>query len=264
MELILYKNTTIAHTVSGVGESIVLLHGFLENATMWNSLVTVLSKNYQVITIDLLGHGKSECLGYIHTMEDQAEMVYFVLEKLGVTSAIFMGHSMGGYIALAFQELYPDFLSGLVLLNSTADADSIEKKKNRTRAIAVVKKNYITFVSMAITNLFSESNREKLINKIELVKKEALKIPLQGIIAALEGMKIRKERWEIVEKIKFPLLFILGEQDPVLPFDMIKKSLEIRKIPFCAFPDGHMTHIENKTELAKVLNDFLNKNFKIN
>lgn len=264
MQSILYKNTAIGHSVSGQGKSIVLLHGFLENASMWHSIEKLFSNDYQVITIDLLGHGTSQCLGYIHTMEDQAEMVYYVLEKLKIKSALFMGHSMGGYIALAFQELYPKFVTGLVLLNSTADADSIEKQQNRTRAITVVKKNYSAFVSMSIANLFSESNREKLTDAVELVKNKALKTPLQGIIAALEGMKIRKERWEIIEKINFPLLFILGEQDPVLPFESLKKSLEIRNIKYATFPDGHMTHIENESELSKVLTEFINNNYKIN
>ena len=261
METILFKNTNIGYSISGKGKSIVLLHGFLENATMWNDLVKLFSKNHQVIIIDLLGHGKSQCLGYLHTMEDQAEMVNLVLEKLEVTTAVFMGHSMGGYIALAFMEMYPNFVSGLVMLNSTGDEDSLEKKKNRTRAIAVVKKNYETFVSISIANLFSESNREKLLSEIESVKKEALKTPLQGIIAALEGMKIRKNRWEIVENSTIPILFIIGEQDPVLPFDSLKKELEIRNIDFHSFPDGHMSTIENKNELGKVLHNFLEKNF---
>ncbi len=261
MESIIYKNTTITYSVSGLGKSIVLLHGFLENATMWKSLTEQFSKNFQVVAIDLLGHGDSECLGYIHTMEDQAEMVRFVLKHLKIKNAIFMGHSMGGYVALAFQDLYPKFMSGLVMLNTSGAEDSDEKKENRTRAIEVVKKNYVAFVSMSIANLFSESNREKLLSKIELVKKQALKTPLQGIIASLEGMKIRKDRWETVENIKFPLLFIIGEQDPVLAFHDLKKSLEIRNINYHSFPDGHMTHIENKIALQKTLKEYLEKNF---
>ena len=256
MELILYKNTTIAYDVSGVGESIVLLHGFLENATMWNSLVTVLSKNYQVITIDLLGHGKSECLGYIHTMEDQAEMVYFVLEKLGVTSAVFMGHSMGGYVALAFAELYPAMVKGLVLQNSTSKADSEERKANRDRAIKAVKREYTKFVRLSITNLFSEENREKMIAEIEKVKIEALKTPLQGIVASLEGMKIRKDRETILRSATFPMLLILGKKDGVLNYEDNLKQIENTNLKLITFPDGHMSHIENKNELKNVLLEF--------
>jgi len=97
-------------------------------------------KKNRVITIDLLGHGNSECLGYIHSMEDNADMIHEILSELRIRKAIFVGHSMGGYVALAFAELYPETVKGIVLLNSTSRADSEERKLNRDRAIKVVKK----------------------------------------------------------------------------------------------------------------------------
>ncbi|HJY13326.1 MAG TPA: alpha/beta hydrolase, partial [Flavobacterium sp.] len=191
---ILYKNTTISYTDSGEGNVIVLLHGFLENKKMWAAYVTFFSEKYRVITIDLLGHGESDCLGYIHSMEENANAVHEVLDVLKIEKAIILGHSMGGYVGLAFAELYPQHIQKLVLLNSTSKEDSAEKKLNRTRAIKAVKQNYVSFVSLAIANLFSENNRTRLVDEIEKVKEEALKTPLQGIIASLEGMKIRKDR----------------------------------------------------------------------
>ena len=134
----------------------VLLHGFLENKSMWNAFVPELAKKNRVITIDLLGHGETECLGYVHAMEDQADMVYALLLFLKIRKVVLVGHSMGGYIALAFAELFPDNVKGLFLLNSTSRADSEEKKINRDRAIVAVKQNYGAFVSMSIANLFSE------------------------------------------------------------------------------------------------------------
>ena len=189
-----YKNTSIAYTDTGKGKAIVLLHGFLENQKMWDKYIASFAKKNRVITIDLLGHGDTECLGYVHSMEDNAEAVHAVLSELRIRKAVFVGHSMGGYVALAFAELYPDAVKGLVLLNSTAKEDSPERKTNRDRAIKAVKQSYKGFVSMAIANLFSENNRERLVEEIELVKKEALKTPLQAIVASLEGMKIRKDR----------------------------------------------------------------------
>jgi pimeloyl-ACP methyl ester carboxylesterase len=94
-------------------------------------------KENRVITIDLLGHGETECLGYVHTMEDNADAVHSVLLELGIRKSILVGHSMGGYVALAFAELYPEYVKGLALLNSTASADSEERKLNRDRAIRV-------------------------------------------------------------------------------------------------------------------------------
>lgn len=161
------------------------------------------SKTHRVITIDLLGHGESDPLGYVHEMEENANVVNEVLEFLKIEKAIILGHSMGGYVGLAFAELYPQKIQKLVLQNSTSREDSSEKKTNRTRAIKAVKQNYVSFVSLAIANLFSENNRTRLAEEIEKVKTEALKTPLQGIVASLEGMKIRKDREWLLQENRF-------------------------------------------------------------
>ena len=237
----------------------VLLHGFLENKTMWNAFIPELRHKYRVIAIDLLGHGETECLGYIHSMEDQADMVHAVLNELKIRKSVFVGHSMGGYVALAFAELYPDNAKGIVLQNSTSRADSDERTKNRDRAIKAVKQNYTTFVRMSIENLFSEDNREKLETEIENVKLEALKTPLQGIVAALEGMKIRKDREVLLHFAPYPIQLVLGEKDGVLIYDENVDQIEGTKVQLTTFPDGHMSHLENEKELKKVLIDFLKK-----
>lgn len=256
MNQIDYKNTKISYSDSGKGNAIVLLHGFLENQTMWQDLVPELSKKYRVITIDLLGHGKTESLGYIHSMEDNANAVHSVLSKLRIRKAIFVGHSMGGYVALAFAELYPGFVKGLVLLNSTSKADSEERKTNRNRAIKAVKKDYVGFIRLSIANLFNPDNRERLVDEIEKVRAEALKTPLQGIVASLEGMKIRKDQETLLHSSTFPILLVLGKKDPVLNYEDGLKQIENTTVKLVAFPDGHMSHIENLEELKKVLLDF--------
>ena len=256
---LLYKNIKISYTDAGKGTAVVLLHGFLENKSMWNNLLPELITKYRVITIDLLGHGETECLGYVHSMEDQADMVHEVLQDLKIRKVVLIGHSMGGYVTLAFAELYPKNVKGIVLLNSTARADSAERKTNRDRAIVAVKQNYTAFVRMSIANLFSEKNREILLDEIENAKKEALKTPLQGIVASLEGMKIRKDREALLHFGTFPILLILGKQDPVLNYEENKNQIEKTKVQLVKFPDGHMSHIENREELTKVLVDFLKK-----
>ncbi len=256
MKTFLYKNTKISYTDSGEGTAIVLLHGFLENKKMWQEYVTLFSKNYRVITIDLLGHGETDCLGYVHSMEDNANVVNEVLEHLNTQKAIIAGHSMGGYVGLAFAELYPKKIRKLVLLNSTSKEDSTEKKLNRTRAINAVKQNYMNFVSLAIANLFSENNRTRLADEIEKVKIQALKTPLQGIVASLEGMKIRKDREGILKQNLFPTLLILGKKDPVLNYDESISQIKNTTAELVSFDDGHMSHIENKEELKKVLLEF--------
>lgn len=256
MSQILYKNTLISYSDSGKGTAIVLLHGFLENQTMWQELVPELSQKNRIITIDLLGHGESACLGYVHSMEENAEMIAAVLSKLRIRKAFLVGHSMGGYVALAFAELYPEKTKGLVLLNSTSKADSEERKVNRDRAIKAVKKDYETFIRLSIANLFSPNNRERLDDEIEKVKIEALKTPLQGIVASLEGMKIRKDREFILQSASFPKLLVLGKNDPVLSYEDNLKQIENTDTQLVTFPDGHMSHIENREDLLKVFLDF--------
>ncbi len=259
MKTTTFKNTKISYSDYGKGAALVLLHGYLENKEMWTAFIPELSKKYRIITIDLLGHGQTECLGYVHTMEDQADMVHAVLHDLKIRKAVFVGHSMGGYVALAIAELYPEVMKGLVLLNSTAKADSHERKINRNRAIKAVKQNYETFVRISIANLFSEDNRERLVKEIENVKLEALKTPLQGIVAALEGMKIRKDREVILHFAPFPILLILGKNDGVLKYEDNLEQIIGTKVQLVTFEDGHMSHIENEKKLLKVMLDYLKK-----
>ena len=214
-----FKNTSISYTDQGKGTAVVLLHGFLENKKMWNAFIPEWSKKFRIITIDLLGHGETECMGYVHSMENNADAVHEVLSELRLRKTILVGHSMGGYVALAFAELYPDVVKGLVLLNSTSRADSDERKTNRDRAIKAVKQSFQNFISLSISNLFSEDNRERLADAINDVKKEALKTPLQGIVASLEGMKIRMDREVLLHLTPYPKVLILGKKDPVLNYE---------------------------------------------
>lgn len=257
MKTIGYKNTKIAYTDQGKGTAVVFLHGFLENKTMWDPFIPEFSLKYRIITLDLLGHGETDCVGYVHSMEDQADVVAAIIQELKIRKAVLVGHSMGGYVALAFAEIYPDYVKGLFLLNSTSRADSDERKKNRVRAIKAVKQNYTNFVRLSIANLFNEDNRKKLDPEIEKVKRQGLKTPLQGIIAALEGMKTRKDREVLLHFAPYPIQLVLGEKDSVLPYYETADQIEGTKVMLTTFPDGHMTHIENKEKLKKVVFDFL-------
>ncbi|MDO4727959.1 MAG: alpha/beta hydrolase [Bacteroidota bacterium] len=251
-----YKGAQIHYTDKGKGTAVVLLHGFLENLQMWHFFVEKFSQRYRVLTIDLLGHGKSENIGYIHTMEEQADMVYSVLNENRIRKAIFVGHSMGGYVALALAEFYPDMVKKMVLLNSTSQADSLERKLNRERAIEAVKQNYQLFVQMAIGNLFSEQNKQRLQLEIEEVKKQALQTPLQGIVAALEGMKIRKSREVLLHFAPFQILLVLGKDDPVLNYIQAKEQVDGTSNQLVTLEGGHMSHLENTEELLQILQKF--------
>ena len=256
MPVLNYKDINVCYQDTGKGTSLVLLHGFLENLSMWNCLKDSMEGNYRLICIDLLGHGKTQNLGYIHKMEDHSEMVKRTIDHLDIGKVKLVGHSMGGYVALAFAEKYPEMVGGICLLNSTPLPDSPDKKLNRERAISAVKENHQLFVRMAIPNLFAESNRTKFKKDIDLVIQQALTIGPQGIIASLEGMKIRDDRRNVIEQFKRSSKIILGKQDTVLDHDeqiLVAKSMGIN---FVSCAGGHMSLIENKQEVINELISF--------
>ncbi|PHQ57417.1 MAG: alpha/beta hydrolase [Lutibacter sp.] len=253
----LHKDSNVHYTSSGKGSVVVLLHGFLENSSMWTEITEVLSKKYRVICIDLLGHGKTENHGYIHTMKDQANMVKSVLNHLRLRKYVIIGHSMGGYVGLAFSKLFASSVKGLCLMNSTALPDSEEKKINRDRAIKAVKQNHKTFVRIAIPLLFSEENRTVFTKEITQITSAALQISPQGITASLEGMKIRKDLTSIYKNTNFPIQLIIGKQDPALMYSSLVEQTKNTRVQITELPDGHMSHIENKNSLLKTLTSFI-------
>ena len=256
-----YKKAKIHYSDSGKGSAVVLLHGFLETSNMWDVFSPELIKKHRIICIDLPGHGQSECFGYIHTMDEMASCVDSVLKKLKIRKAKLIGHSMGGYVALAFADLYPDKVKGICLFFSTSKADSPQKKKDRGRAMDVVKKNHKSFVRVALPMLFRSKFRRTKRLEINQAKKEALSVSKQGIIAALEGMKRRPAREILLKFPPYPIHFVSGQRDPVIPIETISKQITrsenvtgtVLKEP------GHMGHIEAPEECLKELKGFLKK-----
>jgi pimeloyl-ACP methyl ester carboxylesterase len=248
-----YKNIQIQYTSQGLGSVFVLLHGFLESSTMWNNITPILAKKHRVISIDLLGHGLSENLSYVHTMEEQAEMVKTVLDKLRLRRYTLIGHSMGGYIALAFANKYAKNIKHLVLMNSTALPDSTVRLANRDRAIKMIKKNKETFIKMAIPNLFSEESRSLYSAEINTLKEEANQITIQGITAAIEGMKVRKNYSILLKQSNFLITFIAGKKDTVLNYIDLVEQTKDTLVDFISLENGHMSHIEDKLAIQTIL-----------
>jgi pimeloyl-ACP methyl ester carboxylesterase len=255
-----YKGINVFYTDEGKGSTIVLLHGFLESSKIWIPFIQDLSRKNRIICIDLLGHGKTGCLGYIHSMELMAEVVEAVLKHLRIRKSIFIGHSMGGYVALAFAEKNPDSVKGLCLMNSTARADTPEKKINRDRGIAAVKQNYKTFIRIAVANLFTLTNQIIFSKEIDKLVAECLKTPLQGIVAALEGMKIREDREALLHFSPYKKMMIVGKNDPALDYESLKSQTKGTNVKVVEFDGGHMSFIENKVDLSKQIMHFIENN----
>ena len=254
-----YKKANIFYTDQGKGTAIVLIHGFLENATMWDNITPELTKKNRVVTIDLLGHGKSDCLGYVHSMELFSETIEAVLKYLKIRKYFLVGHSLGGYISLALSKNNPSKIKGLCLMNSTSNEDSKDRKTLRTRANKMVQNNFETMVKLSVSNLFHQENLLKFKQEIEVVKKEALQTSVQGYIAANEGMKNRPNLNQFLKESSFKKLIITGEKDPVLNFESSKEEAENTNSELVVFPDGHMSHIENKTELIATLKELVKR-----
>ena len=252
-----YKNITVYHNDIGQGDTILLIHGFLENSTMWNPLIDILKYTNRIITVDLLGHGQTDCLSYIHTMEDNADMIHALITQLNIKNFKVIGHSLGGYVALAYAEKHPEFINGLCLMNSTPFADSQLRYDTRTRAIKAAKKNFESLISLSIYNLFYEKNRKLFNEDIEALKKEALKTPLQGYIATQEGMKLRKDRTGVLKQLKCNKLIIAGKNDPILSLKDLKTLKHIQQLTISVLEGGHMTHIENKSNFIKDIVHFI-------
>ncbi len=263
MEKIKFRDAAIAYTISGKGDTLVLLHGFIESTQIWKDFVPELEKHFRVVCIDLPGHGESDCIGYVHEMELNAEAVHAVLQHLGIKNCVITGHSMGGYVTLAFAEKYPELVKGLCLFHSTALPDSEEKKKDRDKAIGVVKNDPMVFIRTVIPNLFAPANREKFKKEIEELIALSAKTPQQGIVATLEGMKNRKDRTYVLKEAKFPVLIISGKQDTVVPIDSLLPQLAMPKHCEALILDnvGHTGFIEEKETTLKALLNFVAARF---
>lgn len=251
---VLYKDKVIINyqDEGQAKETLVLLHGFMNNLDVWASYVFKYMKEIRVISIDLLGHGETSDLSESHTMEMQAEMVKAVLDYVGVHDCVIAGHSMGGYVALAFAELYPQTVKGLILLNSHALSDTDKGKEDRLKTCEIVKNNRACFIVSFIPELFDISNRERLYPEIKDLQDMAMGMKAESIVAAQKGMMERSSRLDVLVEAKFPVLFIAGKKDPRIVMEnifaqaMMPAHSEVMMLDDVA----HMVHIEAK-ELVK-------------
>lgn len=163
---------------------------------------------------------------------------------------------MGGYVALEMLHSHPNNLKGVMLLNSTPMEDSKEKKAHRNRAIQAVKLSRKTFMGTAIENLFAPHNLSLCKQQIQEMLITAKKTSLQGIIAALEGMKIRKNHLKTLQQFKYTLV-VLGTEDPVLNYQSLSGLLHKNRISFRSIPDGHMSLVEQPKLCIETIKDFL-------
>lgn len=246
---------------SGAGERcVVLLHGYLESMQVWDSFVPLLYKRVRVVTLDLPGHGISEVRGACHTMEYLADVVWEAMRALGIARYTVVGHSMGGYVALALAERHPEALDGLVLLSSTPNADTEEKRENRRREIELVRSGRKeTLARVAPGAGFAPENRTRLAEAIEELTEQVFLTEDAGIVALLNGMIARPDRNAMLRACPVPQLFILGREDAYIPVGaaeaMAAQHPQARVVWLAR--SGHMGFLEEPEAAARALLDFM-------
>jgi len=259
IDFIQYQNQPIRFKREGLGHTLVLLHGFLESLDIWESFSEQLSRHFKVITIDLPGHGLSGSFGEVHNMALMAKCVYAVLDHLGVEHCVVVGHSMGGYVAVRFAEMYPEKVKGFGFFHSHADEDTPEGKTNRDRTIAILNKNYISWVNQFIPDLFAECNKGKFIPEIKQLQQIAGSMDAAQIIAAQFGMRDRLSKLDFLASTSLPVCFILGKDDTKI---VVSKVLEQTLLPkhcevLLLSDVGHMGFIEAKETTMNFLHGFI-------
>ncbi len=247
---IVFEEHTLHYRDEGRGnqQTLVLLHGYLQNLDIWSSYVLSYMRTMRVITIDLPGHGYSECFGEVHTMGLMARAVKAVLDDAGVDQCVLLGHSMGGYVALEFAHRYPHLLRGLCLLHSHALADSNEIKERRIITCDMVAQNRASYIVNFVPSLFDKSKLEPMNQEIKDLQDQCLETKIESIVAAQRGMCEREERIDVLRDLEVPILFIYGKNDNRIPVELgLAQAMEARHAEIMILDNvAHMSHLEDR------------------
>ena len=262
-QFIPFKNSTVFYSISGQGKTVVLIHGFGEDGNIWNETVKKLKNNFRVIVPDIPGSGKSTILKDENTqisIDDYAEVIIHILGNESVTTCAVIGHSMGGYIALAIAEKYPEILTGFGLFHSTAFADNEERKQARLKSIDFIQTNdAISFLRTSIPGLFADKFKKEHAEVIEKLIDAGMSFSSETLIQYQKAMLNRPERKRLLQKTNLPVLFIIGEKDQAIP---LQQSLAQCHLPSIAsvhiLPNaGHMGMLEEGELCTDAIISFL-------
>ncbi|MFP3594049.1 alpha/beta fold hydrolase [Chryseobacterium sp. SIMBA_038] len=246
-------------------ETLVLLHGFMENSSIWSDMEPHLSENFSLLKIDLPGHGKSEIYGEIHTIDFMADEVKKVLDDQKLEKVHLLGHSMGGYISLAFAEKYPETLKSLTLFFSTYFPDDEEKKEQRIKSYRIIKDAFSHYARAGIPNLFNPNERDILEGKIETALRVALSTNNLGALASVKGMVERTDKKHVLENLEAKILVIAGKHDNAVKTDKTIKNLPERtNLKSYILDCGHNGHWEKPAICAEIINTELLHNMPKN
>jgi pimeloyl-ACP methyl ester carboxylesterase len=255
-----YKNKNLVYRVEGSGPVVVLIHGFGEDGMIWKNQLP-LSSSFKLIIPHLPGSRTSDLQDDM-SMETMAESIYSVLLQEGVEKCIMIGHSMGGYVTLAFAEKYPTLLESFGLLHSTALADTEEKKKTRQEGIEKIKAGgAAAFLKDFIPNLYSPSWQTAHSSIIQQHINDVSYFSEAALISYYQSMMERPDRTGILKQNKMPVLFVLGRKDSIIPFENALKLATMADVTYIHALEnsGHLGMVEEPEKTNKIINSFLLK-----
>jgi pimeloyl-ACP methyl ester carboxylesterase len=264
----LIEGRKITYRIIGEGKPVVLLHGFGEDGEIWNNQIEVLKDQYQLIIPDIPGSGGSEMMEDM-SMEGLAETIKKILDIEifkplpygGDSKKIYLiGHSMGGYIALAYAEKYPEKLEGLGLFHSSAFADSEEKKITRQKGIEFIRQNgAFEFLKTTIPNLFSSITKEKNPALVQYLVDKSSNFSIAALVSYYEAMMERPDRTAVLKNANIPILLIFGEYDAAVPLTDSLKQCRIPEISYIHLlqKSGHMGMCEESEKSTQVIAKYL-------
>lgn len=250
----------IFHTEAGKGYPVILLHGFCESHQIWSTLQTDLSKQYKVIAIDLPGFGKSPLPPYDISLDTIANEVYEWLLEKNISECIMIGHSLGGYITLEIAKKFPNIFKAFGLFQSTAYADTKEKKENRNKSIDFLEKHGIEkFIDSFVPMLFTEARRGELAEAIAELKKTGEATAVETAIKYTAAMRDRDDSIWLLQEYEKPILWVAGEEDAMIPINKAKEQIKLIKHPYVKLmpSTGHVAMIERPNESALAIRRFL-------
>jgi pimeloyl-ACP methyl ester carboxylesterase len=259
-KIINYGSSPVFYRKEGEGFPVVLIHGFAEDGRIWQNQVAYLAKSYKLIIPDLPGSGNSPFNSNLKTIDDFADCVKCILDEEMISTCIIIGHSLGGYITLAFAEKCPEKLQAFGLFHSTAYADSEEKKTARKKGIESIRKyGSRDFIKQSVPNLFEENFNKKYPEIVNELIERYNNFNPDSLVSYYDAMMQRPDRTQVLKSFKKPVLFIAGEKDNAVP---IEHSLQQSYLPdLCYFHiligAAHMGMYETVNLSNEMLNDFL-------
>lgn len=258
---ITYRSLTLSYRIEGKGTPVLLLHGFAEDGSIWDPPLAALKKSHLLVIPDLPGSGQSSPLSGPATLEELADYIKAIIDTEEITQCILIGHSMGGYITLAFAEKYPGRLKALGLFHSIAFADSEEKKAGRQKSIEFIRKNGApAYIRQSTPNLFSDHSRKEHPEWItSLTDRYATSIPPDSLVYYQQAMINRPDRSHVLAQFPNPVLFIIGRQDNIIPLDASLRQTHIPALSHIHLLEnsGHMGMLEDSAASQDILDDFL-------